>query len=546
MSVFSDTSTNEVLGVERFVARLAPDSRAGARLARHLRAAGQSAHPPELDAEVRRLREVDAWVAAHPEEAERARKALAELPELERPARQLRAEEVLSEAELFAMKRFLFYSAALFDAAPTLLRGSGLGPKDAARAPQLMRAMHPQKNATPRFHLAAELSPALEGARVALRQNKKIARRLRAELEDALVSDYGGSFDIHGHYHAPEAAGRVEDPRLEYRAQSCQLAHPQLRALDTKIAELQQTVEAHEYELRGQLSQTLRAAVDWLLGVERALAELDLRLAKVRLRRAIGGCWAQRRDSPGLIIRQGREPEVEADLSATAEPIQAIDLELDARPTVISGPNMGGKSVLLRLIGLCQWCAQHAMPVPATSFEYARVDAIIYVGAEERINRQSTPGLSSFGREVKRLVELWEAPAGQVRLWLLDEIGRGTHPDEGADIAREVIESLSARGDRVVAATHFPRVAAMKSARRLRIAGLSDPAKLEALLADTTLDVQRALRAAMDYRPICADTMIDAHGEDASVPRDARVVARALGLRLRKDSATSKTHDEPS
>jgi|GEM_PF-2396610 len=546
MSVFSDKSTNHVLGVETFAARMRPDSRAGARLAKRLRVYSSAHSQSDLVAEMRRLIDVDAWMDAHPEETERARKALAELPELERPTRQLRAEQVLGEAELFGVKQFLFYTTALFEAAPKLLLGWGLGQGDAARAAKLMSAMHPQKNATPRFHLAAELSPALEGARVALRQNKKLARRLRAELEGALVSEYGGSFDIHGHYRAPEAAGRIEDPRLVYGAQSCQLSDPQLSALDTKIAHLQETIQAHEYDLRARLSDTLRGATDWLLGVERVFAEFDLRLAKARLRRDIRGCWAQRRDTPGLLITQGRDPEVEAALSASAEPIQAIDLQLDARPTVISGPNMGGKSVLLRLIGLCQWCAQHAMPVPAASFEYAPVGAIIYVGAEESLNRQSTPGLSSFGREVKRLVEFWETPARAPRLWLLDELGRGTHPDEGADIAHEVIESLSARGDRVVAATHFPRVAAMKSARRLRIAGLSDPAKLEALLADNTLDVQHALRAAMDYRPICADTIMDGQGEKISVPRDARLVARALGLKLRQNSATSSSREEQS
>lgn len=546
MSVFSDISTQHVLGVPAFVARLRPDSRAGARLAKRLRTycANPDTQPDkdaDLDAEIRRLIKVDGWTDRHPDAFIQAQKALAELPELERPVRQLRAGQVLGEAELFNVKQFLFYASALFDAAPELLFEGERSPDDATKANKLMAAIHPQKNPTPRFHLAAELSAELETARVSLRQNKKTARRLRRELEDAITSEYGGSFDIQGHYRAPKTLKLVDDPRLKHTPQSSQLADPQLNAVSTKIDRLQKKIEAHEYTLRARLSQQLRASTAWLVDLERIFAELDLRLAKVRLRREIQGCWAERRDTPGLRIERGREPEVEAALQE--ESIQAIDLELDARPTVISGPNMGGKSVLLRLIGLSQWCAQHAMPVPAAGFEYSPVSAIIYVGAEETVNREDTQGLSSFGREVKRLVEHWEAPAGATRLWLLDEVGRGTHPDEGAHIAHEVIETLSAHGDRVVAATHFPRVAAMKSALRLRIAGLSDPAKLEALLADETLDVQHALRGAMDYRPICADTVIDGQ---IGVPRDARLVARALGLRLQKRSNSSNPPDHKS
>lgn len=539
MSAFSDKSTNHVLGVETFVARLRLDSRAGARLAKRLHtydaALGAANAPGELDSELRRLRSVDRWSDASAETLDLARKALVELPELERPARQLRAEQVLGEAELFSVKQFLYYATQLFSAAPELLFDWGLGPADASRSEKLMGAIHPQKNPTPRFHLAAELSAELETARVSLRQNKKLARRLRRELESAIVAEYGGSFDIQGNFRAPDDL-QIDDPRLRYTPKACHLADPQLNALDAQNDRLQEEIEAHEYDLRAKLSKQLRASVDWLIGVERVFADFDLRLAKVRLRREINGCWAARRASPGLRIEQGREPEVHAALQAQGQPMQAVDLDLDARPAVVSGPNMGGKSVLLRLIGLCQWCAQHAMPVPAAHFDYSPVSAIIYVGAEETVHRQSTQGLSSFGREVKRLVKYWDAPADATRLWLLDEVGRGTHPDEGADIALEVIESLSARGDRVVAATHFPRVAAMKSAQRLRIAGLRDPAKLEPLLADDTLDVQYALRAAMDYRPICADTSF---GGQAEVPRDARLVARALGLNLHKNSTSS-------
>jgi DNA mismatch repair ATPase MutS len=551
MSKFIDSSTTAVLRIGEYIEQLQPDSRAGARLASKVRYFGpgdaysDSAEPGAWAHEMQRLLDADAWSAAEPSAVEQLRRALAEIPELERPARKLRAGEVLDESELFGVKRFLYYAGAAVRAALDLLDGWGISEGCATRLDALMQAIHPQKHPTPRFHLAAELSDELESLRVGLRQKKKIERRLRRELEEALIADYGGSFDIHGGFRPSEESALDEEPRLVKTQRIWQLADPRLGAVSARIDALQEQIESIEYELRARLSRQLRGEVDWLIEVEDLLAGLDLRLAKVRLRREIDGCWADLREAAGIAIEQGREPGVERALQERGESIQAVDVELGAEALVVTGPNMGGKSVLLRLIGLCQWCAQHAMPLPAARCEFSPVSAIVYVGAEEPQNSEVAQGLSSFGREVRRLVDFWEASEADHRLWLLDEVGRGTHPDEGAEIAREIIEGLAARGDRVVAATHFPRVAALESARRLRIAGLSDPEKLARLLADDARDVQAALHAAMDYRPISVD---NGTTQSSEIPRDARLVARALGLKLPDDfdaGDKSGADDEP-
>jgi DNA mismatch repair ATPase MutS len=527
MDNFIDSPTQSVLGIRDFLERLSPDSPAGEALAAEPRFFGPADAAAWRD-EMERLVEAEAFCRAEPSSEEHVRQALAEVPVLERPLRRLQVGEVLGEADLFTAKRFLYYAGEVVDAALDLLDGWGVPESCPEQVRGLMEAIHPQQRATPRFHLASELSDELDELRIELRQKKKRERKLRDELEEAVVADHGGTFDIHNTYRPPDSLSKKTlgaDARLEQTHAGWKLADEELAALSAEIEGLETQVEEVEYDLRAQLSDRLRDQVDWMANLAETLAMLDLRLAKVRLRRDLEGCWPDRHKQPGILIEHGHEPQISRVL-ARAE-VQPVAVEVEREPVVVTGPNMGGKSVLLRLIGICQWCAQHAMPAPAARCEFSPVEAIIYVGSEEPLAEDVSQGLSSFGREVGRLVDWWNR-GDSPRMWLLDELGRGTHPDEGAQIAAEVIKKLAARGDRVVAATHFPAVASLPGAKKLRIAGLTEPRKLEALLDGGDTDVQAALRAVMDYRPVS----VDAHQEH-DVPRDARVVARALGLEIR-------------
>jgi DNA mismatch repair ATPase MutS len=533
---FVDSSTRHVLGVEAYLDWLRPDSPAGQRRGQALDAYGVNERDG-WEREVERSRQAESWADTHHEALEAVRDALSNLPDTRRALRRLHLEETLDESDLFAVKRFLFYAHTCITEAGELLERDPHTSDWSARAEALMDRIHPEKRRTSRFHLASALDERLAARRKDLRACKRRERELRDAFEEEILDDVQGRFDIRGHFRPAKSCDEGdlrEDARLVYAAGAWQPSDPALDRAKDEREEAQEAVEAREYHLRETLSAALAAQRPWLETVERTLAELDLQLAKGRLRDRMDGTWPGWSDESGTHIVGGTEFRVLRMLEDTVESVQPVDVELGEEPSVVSGPNMGGKSSLLRLVGLAQWAAQHALPVPAESYSFAPVEAIVYVGSEEPIAEHMTEGLSSFGREVRRLVEWWERGASP-RLWLLDEVGRGTHPDEGARIAGEIITRLHQRGDRCIAATHFPAVAGMDGARKLRIAGLTDPTVLDELLKsaerdspdDAPADLQRALRAAMDYRPLPV--------REHDVPRDARVVARALGLPLEED-----------
>ena len=521
---FGDATTLEVVGARDMLGRLRPLSEAGrARAARvHVYRGDEGAR---WDAEVARLRTLDLWHQDHAEVQRPIDDALRELPALERPLRRLQLGEVLRDAELFEVKRFLFHALTILQAA---------GGADGLPAPgepgyevlrETMSAMHPEAQASARFHLSDQLDGELARARKAHRRAGRELRKVRDAAEAQICERWGGRFDVRGRYR-PEAGVTLDDQRLAYQGGAWQLVDEAVVEAEAAQARAAEEVETCEQMLRGRLSELLQRVLPQLEGTIEALARFDEGRARVRLREAIGGCWPERREGAALHLVQGRDPR---QVDRIGDEVQPIDVALDAPVTVVLGPNMGGKSALLKLVGLCQFCAQAALPVPAERCTFGMLEGLIYVGSEEG-GAAEEEGLSSFGREVRRLVAHWEG--GVPRLWLLDEPGRGTHPAEGARFARAVIEARAGAGDRVVAATHFPEIAAADTVARLRIRGLrvSDEALRLALSAgDSPLErdldqLTSALRALMDYRPepsLATD-----------VPRDAWRVARALGLKL--------------
>ena len=167
---------------------------------------------------------------------------------------------------------------------------------------------------------------------------------------------------------------------------------------------------------------------------------------------------------PGAVmLRAARHPLLLAQAwRDPARTVVPVDLELapDRPLLMITGPNAGGKTIALKTLALCALMAQVGCHVPATEGSRLPVFERLYaiIGDEQSV----AENLSTFSAFVKQIREVL-AEADERSLVLIDELGAGTDPDEGAALARAILETLADRGALVVATTHLEPLRAFAS-----------------------------------------------------------------------------------
>lgn len=152
-----------------------------------------------------------------------------------------------------------------------------------------------------------------------------------------------------------------------------------------------------------------------------------------------------------LDLREAHHPLLALSRPKESQP-NDFALAPEDRAVVISGPNAGGKTTLLKMAGLIAALAQAAVPLPLAPDSHSPLfDAILAdIGDEQDI----AAGVSSFSAHVRNLTRILDKSRGRA-LVLLDEIGGSTDPEEGAALAAGVIESLAAQGALVLATSHY-------------------------------------------------------------------------------------------
>jgi len=195
----------------------------------------------------------------------------------------------------------------------------------------------------------------------------------------------------------------------------------------------------------GELSSLVQAEaaqVETDLGV---YVELDLAGARAAIAHRMQAIAPALVDAAVVDIFEGRHPL----LDERAVP-QSVKLDDDVRILIVSGPNMGGKTVALKLVGLAVAMTACGMHVPATAATIGLFERVCTdIGDEQSIAQNA----STFSAHLRRLAEIVDA-ANDRTLILIDEIGSGTEPNAGAALAVAVLERFLERGARVVATTH--------------------------------------------------------------------------------------------
>ncbi|MHB1223137.1 MAG: endonuclease MutS2 [Gemmatimonadaceae bacterium] len=229
----------------------------------------------------------------------------------------------------------------------------------------------------------------------------------------------------------------VEPPAaVEFGNRIRELESEELREVERILAELTLRLRPH----REALADTLDA-----------LVELDSLYGRARFGREFEcGAVELCRPHDGFDIRRGRHPL----LVAQGVPVVSFDLAMlaDERTLLVSGPNTGGKTVLLKAIGLISALTQSGVPAPVA--EGSRIalfdDFFADVGDEQSIQAS----LSTFSAHIKNLAEILEASTS-ASLVLVDELGSGTDPMEGAALGGAILEELTRRRTTTIATTHL-------------------------------------------------------------------------------------------
>ena len=237
---------------------------------------------------------------------------------------------------------------------------------------------------------------------------------------------------------------------------------PELKEEEELILSAAETRGRLEYELFEAVRSSVIDELNRLRGAAELLAELDALVGLAELSHSRGYVCPEVRAEPGVEIRAGRHPVVETMLEGERFVPNDISLNPDARLQLITGPNMSGKSTVIRQVALITLLAQIGSHVPARSATIGVVDQIFSrVGASDNLAR----GQSTFMVEMSETAHIL-ANATDRSLVILDEIGRGTATFDGLSIAWAVAEHLH---DELKAltlfATHYHELTTLSESR---------------------------------------------------------------------------------
>lgn len=231
--------------------------------------------------------------------------------------------------------------------------------------------------------------------------------------------------------------------------------------LNNKWRELQLEEKEEERRILLALTALVHEHGDEIAAVLDGLGTFDLAFARAKyadeLKATAPELLAMRRSGdgmhPGVTLRlfEARHPLLDAATVVSSD----IELFPENYCLVITGPNTGGKTVTLKTVGLLALMGQSGMHIPAAAGSQISFFDSVYadIGDEQSIEQS----LSTFSGHITNIVRIL-AEADQKSLVILDELGAGTDPQEGAALARALLDHLVKRGITTLVATHYPEL----------------------------------------------------------------------------------------
>ena len=437
---------------------------------------------------------------------------------------------VLSVVEIFEIKSLLLQMEKVRSLAAKLSIPAEFIPDDTEK---LLDTLDPGKDRLNTFYIYDVFSQKLGELRKEKKETERELRKKQKALREIVKDKYGVNltpkFEIVISKSDPQSIKMIgEITELirsdeDYMSVTFSLAPTEgTDACIRRSDELMTLIEEEELEVREYLSKEISSYERVLLENCEKLGRLDITLSKA--------IYADRHDCvmPEIVnehvieFEDGRNLQVEDILKEKGKEYCPVSIALDDGVTCITGANMGGKTVSLKLVGMVAILAQHGFFVPCRR---ARVGLSNYmqilIGDSQSIER----GLSSFGSEMEELKEILDN--GRDRsLILIDEIASGTNPAEGLALTKSLVDYLKTKAYITLITTHFETVTEDVSVRNMQVKGLAgaDFSRLDKEIRyagrKERIDI---ISRYMDYRLVLVE-------DAAEIPKDALNIAKMLGI----------------
>lgn len=454
--------------------------------------------------------------------------------------------DILTIVELFEIKAFLLQ---LENLKRLYLKMGGELPDEymPIDTTELLDLMDPENSRLATFYIYDSFSDKLRELRKEKKHLEKKLKKEQREVKDMIYRDYAlklsPKFDIiisRSDSETIELANSI--PQLVINSEdyvsvtyTLEKTEEQIKIRD-EIENLNLDIEQEEMEVRKMLTSKVNQFSKIIKKNGDKVGDLDFVIAKAQFARKYDCVKPEIMQTHIINIEEGRYLPVEDVLNEKGKSYLPITIGLKDGVTCITGANMGGKTVSMKLVGLHAMLAQYGFFVPCKKCSVGLSSYIhILVGDSQDIQR----GLSSFGSEMEELAQILEN-AKERSLVFIDEIASSTNPSEGFALTKCLVDYLKDKSYISLITTHYENVSLSEDIRSLQVRGLAD-ANFEKLSKELTGAEENAridvIAGYMDY------SLMDA-SESKKVPKEALNIAYVLGVKKEIIDNAKKIIDE--
>lgn len=289
--------------------------------------------------------------------------------------------------------------------------------------------------------------------------------------------------------------------------------------------------EREEFKIRKRLSKLIKKFAPNFIWNINKIAELDLILGKVKFSKEYGGIKPKiSKEKKEIILKDAINIEVKEFLNKVRKEYTPISITIGIGTTIITGANMGGKSVALKTIAENVLLFHMGFFVFAKEAKISLLDFLFFVSDDMQ---DISKGLSTFGAEIIKLKEVNRYLNNGSGLIIFDEFARGTNPKEGQKFVRALAKYLNIKDSLSIITTHFDAVTT-KEMKHYQVVGLKklnfDELKNKILASNNSMEL---IQENMDFS--LEET------ENTEVPKDAYNIAKLIGL---DDEISEMIYDE--